>query len=1379
MICFISDASQHESAPGEIGRPVGARAWIVKQENINELAEVGETGELLIEGPLIGRGYLNDQTKTDRQFVRNLAWMPTVNGSLSQKPCRMYRTGDLARYLEDGRVCYVGRIDNQVKIRGQRLEVEEVEKKLLDFLAELRGVETKHVVVEAVTFPGLTSKLLVAFLCLSTSELIGSLNWDTEDDDAPAVGTSPSEQERFSAMVSKIEATMKLLLPSYAIPSIWIPLHHLPFAISRKIDRKRLQNIVTTLSARQLATFANPGASLSSSKTRVQMTKNESKLQTLWADAFGVDPSSIDLDDNFLSIGGDSVLAIKLIAAARASKLDLNLNIIFEHPILSEMARITKSLAILEEDLDAVPPFVLLDGGRKVSLVCQEASKECSIAGHSIEDIYPCSPMQEGLLSLSMKDPGTYILQFVYQIPDSVDLNKLKVAWETVAKRTQVQRTRFFFDYNSDLLQVVVDDLLQWEVADGDLATFLAMDKKQIMNLGERMSRQTILRQHNSVQYYLVWTIHHALIDGWSESDIINSVEQEYLEDFSKTLPTPKFNTFIKHVGKQDKESAQDFWRHQLADAPAPVFPPLPYPSYIPKVQRSSRILHHLDSYSEAELEHKVPLFKRGSATAATMIQAAWFLLVGMYSNTSDVVTGVTLNGRVALLPGIDRIPGPTVTTVPFRARFSSDQKVSDFLRSIQNQYLSIIPFVQFGLQNIRRLSEDAIAACKFRSLLVVQSANRPRETNQVLIGRSYSFPVMDFAVVMECEIYQESIDFRATFDHQVLSEEEVRRMFQQMEDILHRIFLSSPETRVSDLQKIFAANMLQISQWNGKAVALNGLQEQKTTRNFKSPSTKMEKRIYNLWKRLLNIDQIGVDDNFFQLGGGSVLAMRLVSMARKEGMTMTVAGIFKAPVLRNLALTVREYVKTGDIPPFALLLGLDVADLCHQTLLQCGISEEEIEDIYPCSAMQLHYVTGYLEAKRNTSDPWDWQSQVAFTLPSSIDLDRFRAVWELAINRHQPLRTRVINTSSGIFQVVLKESEPFRWKEASNLGRYLQDDRSDSMTFGDRLLRLATVQSQNTDESFFVMTAQHIIYDAFARSMLFTELETAYFEGFPDTPVPKMNQFIKYIMDADKEAAEEFWTSYLADAVTKPFLTVPDEHIVLKPTEKTLVMDIPKLHGSEITLPTMIEIAGGLAIAHQLGCPDVILYSDRSGRNLPVEGIQDLIGPTTLFLPVRIHVDAQQKIQDLLRGAQSFQIAMIPFEHLGWLELRGIDNLKDVLKHSLNMNINPHCLASLGKGWGLELKSDYASFDDPFGINVDLFDGKIEWKIYFDDRFIARERVEALLKDIEQLFLQLVGAYLQPERTVGEIFESMQNGTGKETNETNGTIVQSNLKRV
>lgn len=111
--------------------------------------------------------------------------------------------------------------------------------------------------------------------------------------------------------------------------------------------------------------------------------------------------------------------------------------------------------------------------------------------------------MQEGLIALSSKDAGSYVLRVVYHMPRDVDLEKLHAAWETVSKRTPVLRTRCV-DYNSDLLQAVVDELLDWKVLNGDLDTFQDDDEDDEQYLGKRMLGHTVLRQHGSKKLILV-----------------------------------------------------------------------------------------------------------------------------------------------------------------------------------------------------------------------------------------------------------------------------------------------------------------------------------------------------------------------------------------------------------------------------------------------------------------------------------------------------------------------------------------------------------------------------------------------------------------------------------------------------------------------------------------------------------------------------------------------------------------------------------------------------------------------------------------------------------------------------------------------------------
>ncbi|KAK1758069.1 hypothetical protein QBC47DRAFT_450403 [Echria macrotheca] len=850
VICFTTEASQqHAIAPGELGRPFGARAWIVKEDDYNQLAEIGEPGELLIEGPILARGYLNDAQKTAKQFILGPTWTAD-----SQQPGggRFYRTGDLARYLDDdGTIGYVGRIDNQVKIRGQRLELSEVEQQLCTCLAGFGYEEAcgHLVVVEAVSFPASSSKQLVAFISLSSAtDTMGCFDWGkaTDDGDGVRLTTSPAKRKRFNNLVSTVMSLMEQVLPRYAVPTVYLPLHDVPFAISGKVDRKRLRTLAAEFSVKELAVFVRPSRG---HKKNGPATADENNaltcLRSLWAQTFHAADLDITPDDDFLSLGGDSVLAIKLASAARTTGLDLTVDTIFKHPVLSDMAAACHKLSAngnYSEDI--VPPFSLCrdDEPGDLADILEQAASQCGVSKEHIEDVYPCSLMQLGLLASSIQDPDTYVMDLTYKIPPWVDTGRLRDAWEAVARRTEVLRTRFI-EHAAGMQQVVVcreynqGRCLDWEtitvtdsvVADGHVISSIPPIQKRrkmrkMMCLGQPMSSFTLLHythEDQNSESFLVWKVHHALVDGWSAGLIATSVEQEYMSSSSGTgspgicsaPPSTRFNRFIRHVRDIERDTAgtaREFWKHQLTDAPVTIFP-----SALEAPSRDA----HTSIRNTVVLERKMPSFRREAVTAGTMVQAAWVLLAGIYSNASDVVVGMTVNGRTEPLPQIDVIAGPTIATVPFRVKFEPEQELSAFLGSVREQYLAILPFQQYGFQNIQRVIGDAAAACTFRSLLVIQSANEDESLREVLRERTHKLPSVDSTLIMECDVSgDESMVLRATFDDKDFSHGQVRRIFLQLEDLLERIQSSDSTTRVSDLQKIGDADMRQIAKWNPDA---------------------------------------------------------------------------------------------------------------------------------------------------------------------------------------------------------------------------------------------------------------------------------------------------------------------------------------------------------------------------------------------------------------------------------------------------------------------------------------------------------------------------------------------------------------------------------
>lgn len=518
--------------------------------------------------------------------------------------------------------------------------------------------------------------------------------------------------------------------------------------------------------------------------------------------------------------------------------------------------------------------------------------------------------------------------------------------------------------------------------------------------------------------------------------------------------------------------------------------------------------------------------------------------------------------------------------------------------------------------------------------------------------------------------------------------------------------------------------------------------------------TTEKENLLRRLWSDVLGLDlrSIRPRDNFFHLGGNSLLVMRLISMARREGQTLVADDVFAHPVLQNLAFKLISPEESVDLAPFALLGPSHRLTIKQEAAQQCGVTQDDIEDILPLSSMQEHYVFNYPELGLDSAGPWDWQQQIVFLLPESFNISLFKSVWKDAVKRHSQLRTRVVRTSCGVFQAALRNEAGPAWRDIDDLDDYVRWDREVIMSFGDELLRLAITKS--VQRCYFVLTMQHLIYDAYSRDMLFKELEAAYLHQSPlDTEPPKMSQFISYINGADRRLGTEFWTSYLEGSSTKALLSAPIGSKVGKLNTHRWTVEKPRLPFLNYTLATIIEVSVALALARILDCRDVIFYSDRAGRNLPVAGIQDLMAPATILLPLRVHIDRQQTVHDLLCAHQAANTAMMPYEHLEFTELRKMDHLKGILKHSLNMNINPYTpLAQIGASIGLTVVDEHERWGDPFTIDVSIWEDELKFAIHFDESFIPEAVVINLVRNIREMFQLLSTKHITLQMSIDDI---------------------------
>ncbi|KAB5511354.1 non-ribosomal peptide synthetase [Coniochaeta sp. 2T2.1] len=784
----------HTDAKGDasnVGTSVGSVSWVVDPNDHDRLVPIGCVGELLIEGPILARGYLNRPDETAKSFIEMPKWATDFPRQGDSENRRMYKTGDLVRYNSDGSLIYLGRKDTQVKLHGQRIEPGEIDHHVKTCLPP--GAQSS---VELVTVG--KSKALAVFICLAL------------DSDEP-VRALPVNSE-FGLLAGVIVGALTDNLASYMVPSLFIPVSTMPLTSSGKLDRRRLHALVSSMadaSAYRLVAIGRSG--------RAPETGTERKLQGLWASVLGVEPDSISVDDSFIRHGGDSVGAMRLVAAARKNGVALTVASILQGLKLSEMAHVAVELygsgtgdpTRNTPAPTAVEPFSLLKDNTKmsVSAVQEHVASICRIDSDDLEDIYPCTPLQAGLVAVSQRQPGAYVAVNSYKLPAGTDICRFKKAWQDVVDAEAILRTRVVFVDGIGFLQVVVRTRISWATA-ASVDALEAAHRHLPPHDGGLLSRYTIVGE-NTREPQFVWTAHHALYDGWSLPTLLGRVEERYRESRVSIVPTPHFSRFIEYVCGVDRSAADAFWTEKLSGSAPLHFPQLPNPGYRVQATSSTR--------------RKIPFARprTAEATTATYIRAAWAVILSIYAGSDDVVFGEVLSGRDVPVTGIEDLVGPTLTSVPRRIRVDRDLPVGQALAHIQGQLNDVIPHQFAGLQHIKTLSSSAAAACDFQNLLVIDQADELTDADSLWRNMTSSKQGADFfnyPLNVTCTVGDgpDGLELHAMFDGCVIAAWQVVRMLGQFEKVLSSLVASDrQQDKMGNIDLLTVEDKAALRQWN------------------------------------------------------------------------------------------------------------------------------------------------------------------------------------------------------------------------------------------------------------------------------------------------------------------------------------------------------------------------------------------------------------------------------------------------------------------------------------------------------------------------------------------------------------------------------------
>ncbi|KAE8419880.1 hypothetical protein BDV36DRAFT_293772 [Aspergillus pseudocaelatus] len=777
-----------------IGWALGSTTWIA-DPNKDALTPVGLVGELLLEGPLVGAGYLNNPEKTAAAFIEDPIWLLRGGARVEGRRGRLYRTGDLVRYTPDGELIYLGRKDTQVKIHGQRTELGDVEHHICRVLNSMPAVA--DIVAEVVT-PKVTQRpMLVAFLLMPT--------------------TNPEQLGKKAALIIKmLERQMPHQVPPHMIPSAYIPMTDLPRGLTGKTDRRALREMGAKLDRKALASLydANPAQHIEPT------TEAEIQLRDLWASVLNIPASDIGTQDNFLRLGGDSIAAIRLATDLGQKGMWLTVPDIYSQPQLSEMAKLmSRGQAVAPE---SVQPFSLLKAEMDRDDTCRQVAELCSVgAWHvepsQIEDIFPCTALQEGLLAMTARSPGKYVGHQITELKPEVDIIRLQRAWQNVSEKASILRTRIVDLPGQGLVQVVLKEELQWQTFSSlneyhqsrkntDKESQEDVVETTAMGLGTPLSRFAIVHDEAAGKKYLALTHHHATYDGWSVPLLQKEVEKAYA-DGEAGLSSLPLQSFVNYVMKQHGEEGTTFWKRQFAGVEALPFPALPAKTYEPK---PDKVIHHsIDSIRWATC----------GVTPSSMLRTAWATLISWYVDSPDVTFGAVVSGRQAPVPGIEDVAGPTIATVPLRILVRGT--VDELLHQVQGQAMEMIPFEQYGLQHIRQISQEAKYACDFQTLLLVHPSVEEGTVESLVLEEGLndeetgSGSENTYAMMLTCQTSESKLDMQLSFDSTVVQEEAAVRLLQQLEHILGQMTSVDGSTNIDNLNRLSERDLHDIWKWN------------------------------------------------------------------------------------------------------------------------------------------------------------------------------------------------------------------------------------------------------------------------------------------------------------------------------------------------------------------------------------------------------------------------------------------------------------------------------------------------------------------------------------------------------------------------------------
>ncbi|HEX7243841.1 MAG TPA: amino acid adenylation domain-containing protein, partial [Longimicrobiaceae bacterium] len=352
-----------------------------------------------------------------------------------------------------------------------------------------------------------------------------------------------------------------------------------------------------------------------------------------------------------------------------------------------------------------------------------------------VEDVYPLTPLQEGMLFHALYAPGSgvYVGQSAFLLEGPLDAEALERAWQGAVGRHEALRAGFAWEGLPRPLQVIRREAKvpfrreDWRGLDeagreARLQEFLTADRVEGFDVGRGPLMRLALFRVGEEEHQLVWTNHHLILDGWSLSVIFRDVLGLYAAyargEAPQAVPGRRYRRYVEWLERQDRARAERFWREALAGFGAPT----PVPVVRERASEESGPGAAKLSLSEKWTGALQEQARRRGVTLSTMVQGAWALLLSRYAGEEDVVFGATVSGRPPELAGAEETVGLFINTLPVRVRLRGEATLGEWLGQLQREQVEAREYEYAPLVEVQRWSEVPRGESLFESLVVFEN---------------------------------------------------------------------------------------------------------------------------------------------------------------------------------------------------------------------------------------------------------------------------------------------------------------------------------------------------------------------------------------------------------------------------------------------------------------------------------------------------------------------------------------------------------------------------------------------------------------------------------------------------------------------------------